>query len=84
MKRRHLHLYEGILNIIPSLRDELDTISSDKLSKIISAITKGMSDARSMAFSSIKHKGLKYVPLNMHSKVDALDPPIPEVEDKSM
>ncbi|KAG1894772.1 uncharacterized protein F5891DRAFT_1194925 [Suillus fuscotomentosus] len=84
MKRRHLHLYEGILNIIPSLRDELDTISSDKLSKIISAITKGMSDARSMAFSSIKHKGLKYVPLNMHSKVDALDPPIPEVEDKSI
>ncbi|KAG1808118.1 hypothetical protein EV424DRAFT_1329087, partial [Suillus variegatus] len=84
MKRRHLHLYEGILNIIPSLRDELDTISSDKLSKIISAITKGMSDARSTAFSSIKHKGLKYVPLNMHSKEDTLDPPIPEVKDKSM
>lgn len=84
MKRRHLHLYEGILNIIPSLRNELDTISSDKLSKIISAITKGMSDARSTAFSSVKHKGLKYVPLNMHSKADTLDPPIPEVEDKSM
>jgi hypothetical protein len=43
-----------------------------------------MSDARSTAFSSVKHKGLKYVPLNMHSKNDALDPPIPEVEDKSM
>lgn len=43
-----------------------------------------MSDARSTAFSSIKHKGLKYVPLNMHSKEDTLDPPIPEVKDKSM
>ncbi|KAG1747922.1 uncharacterized protein EDB91DRAFT_1245391 [Suillus paluster] len=84
IKRHHLHLYDGILNIVPSLRDELDMISSDKLSKIISAVTKGMSDARLTAFSSIKHKGLKYVPLNMHSKEDALDPPIPEVKDKSM
>ncbi|KAG1844604.1 hypothetical protein F4604DRAFT_1937447 [Suillus subluteus] len=80
----HLHLYNGILEFVPSLRTELDTISTDKLSKIISAITKGMSDARSTAFSSVKHKGLKYVPFNMHSKNDALDPPIPEVEDKSM
>ncbi|KIK38437.1 hypothetical protein CY34DRAFT_91007 [Suillus luteus UH-Slu-Lm8-n1] len=80
----HLHLYNGILEFVPSLRDELDTISTDRLSKIISAITKGMSDAWSTAFSSVKHKGLKYVLLNMHSKNDALDPPIPEVEDKSM
>ncbi|KAG1737815.1 uncharacterized protein EDB91DRAFT_1082918 [Suillus paluster] len=82
--RRHLHLYKGIIKIIPSLCDEPITISSDKLSKIVSAITKGMSDTRSTAFSSIKHKGLKYVPLNMHSKVDALDLPTPEVKDKSM
>ncbi|KAG1840052.1 hypothetical protein F4604DRAFT_1940290 [Suillus subluteus] len=80
----HLHLYNGILEFVPSLRMELDTISTDKLSKIISAITKGMSDTQSTAFSSVKHKGLKYVPFNMHSKNDALDPPIPEVEDKSM
>ncbi|KIK35232.1 hypothetical protein CY34DRAFT_30227, partial [Suillus luteus UH-Slu-Lm8-n1] len=80
---RHLHLYNGILEFVPSLRDEPDIISTDRLSKIISAITKGMSDARSTAFSSVKHRGLKYVPLNMHSKNDALDPPIPEVEDKS-
>ena len=40
--------------------------------------------SESTAFSSVKHKGLKYVPLNMCSKKDALDPPIPEVEDKSM
>ncbi|KAG1816766.1 uncharacterized protein BJ212DRAFT_1480623 [Suillus subaureus] len=80
----HLHLYNGILDFVLSLRDELDTISTDRLSKIISAIMKGMSDTQSMAFSSVKHKGLKYVPLNMHSKNNALDPPIPEVEDKSM
>ncbi|KAG0693859.1 hypothetical protein DFH29DRAFT_881138 [Suillus ampliporus] len=82
--RYHLHLYKGILKIIPSLCNELNMISSDKLSKIVSAITKGMSDAQLTAFSSIKHKGLKYMPLNMHSKADTLDPPIPEVEDKSM
>jgi len=40
--------------------------------------------SESTAFSSVKHKGLKYVPLSMCSKKDALDPPIPEVEDKSM
>jgi len=40
--------------------------------------------SESITFSSVKHKGLKYVPLNMCSKKDALDPPIPEVEDKSM
>ncbi|KAG1738464.1 hypothetical protein EDB19DRAFT_1909212 [Suillus lakei] len=68
VKRRHLHLYKGILNIIPSLRDKLNTISSNKLSKIISAITKGMSDA----------------PSSTKGSMDALNPPIPEVEDKSM
>ncbi|KAG1850719.1 hypothetical protein C8R48DRAFT_676637 [Suillus tomentosus] len=54
----HLHLYNGILEFVPSLHMELDTISTDKLSKIISVITKGMSDAQSTAFSSVKHKGL--------------------------
>jgi len=36
---RHLHLYNGILEFVPSLRDELDTISTDRLSKIISAVS---------------------------------------------
>jgi hypothetical protein len=35
MVRRHLHLYDGILDIIPRLCDELDTISSDDPLKII-------------------------------------------------
>ena len=43
-----------------------------------------MSDGRSTDLASVKHKGMKYVPENMNSKSDALDPPIPEVEDKSM
>lgn len=43
-----------------------------------------MSDIRSADLSSVKHKGLKYFPQNMFSKSDALDPPIPEVADKSM
>ncbi|KAG1816307.1 uncharacterized protein BJ212DRAFT_1299611 [Suillus subaureus] len=80
----HLHLYNGILDFVLSLCDELDTISTDRLSKIISVIMKGMSDAWSTAFSSVKHKGLKYVLLNMHSKNNALNPPIPEVKDKSI
>jgi hypothetical protein len=43
-----------------------------------------MSDGRSADLSSIKHKGLQYIGLNMYSKADALDMPIPEIEDKSM
>ena len=43
-----------------------------------------MSDGRSLDLASVKHKGMKYVPLDMTNKADALDPPIPEVEDKSM
>lgn len=43
-----------------------------------------MSEGRSTDLASVKHKGLKYVPENMLDKADALDPPIPEVEDKSM
>ena len=43
-----------------------------------------MSDGRSADLSSIKHKGLQYVPLNMYSKADVPDPPVPEVEDKLM
>ena len=43
-----------------------------------------MSDGRSTDLASVKHKGMKYVPENMHNSSDALDPPIPEVEDKSM
>ncbi|KAG1772114.1 hypothetical protein EDD22DRAFT_947657 [Suillus occidentalis] len=62
---RHLHLYNGILELVPSLCDELDTIFTDRLSKIIFAITKGMSDARSAAFSSVKREGLKYSKINL-------------------
>lgn len=43
-----------------------------------------MSEARSTDLSSVKHKGMKYVPENMHNNAYALDPAIPEVEDKSM
>jgi hypothetical protein len=43
-----------------------------------------MSEGRSADLSSVKHKGLQYIGLNMYSKADALDPPIPEIEDKSM
>ena len=43
-----------------------------------------MSKGRSTDLASVKHKGLKYVPENMLDKADALDPPILEVEDKSM
>ncbi|KAH0831875.1 hypothetical protein J3R83DRAFT_12746 [Lanmaoa asiatica] len=82
--QQHLHFYNGILKLIPSLRNELDTISPDRLTKIIQAIMKGMSDGRSVDLASVKHKGMKYIPLNMLNKADALDPPIPEVEDKSM
>ncbi|KIJ07065.1 hypothetical protein PAXINDRAFT_158542 [Paxillus involutus ATCC 200175] len=42
-----------------------------------------MSDGRSADLNSIKHKGLKYVLHDMHSKAEALDPSIPEVMDKS-
>ncbi|KAH0826996.1 hypothetical protein J3R83DRAFT_4658 [Lanmaoa asiatica] len=43
-----------------------------------------MSNIRLADLSSVKHKGLKYFPQNMFSRSDALDPPIPEVADKSM
>ncbi|KAG1842080.1 hypothetical protein F4604DRAFT_1939083 [Suillus subluteus] len=47
-------------------------------------VVKGMSKGRSADLNSVKHKGLQYVSLNMYSKEHALDPLIPEVEDKSM
>lgn len=81
---RHLLLYNGIIDYIPGLESELDNISSKKLNIIISMVSKGMSDGRSADLSSVKHKGLQYIGLNMYSKADALDPPIPEIEDKSM
>ena len=37
--RCHLHLYDGILDVIPSLHDKLDMSSSDRLSKIIFAVS---------------------------------------------
>ncbi|KAG6378984.1 hypothetical protein JVT61DRAFT_13272 [Boletus reticuloceps] len=80
---QHLHFYNGILKLIPSLRNELDTMSPGRLTNIIKAIMKGMSDGRSLDLVSVKHKGMKYVPLNMFSNADALDPPIPEISDKS-
>ncbi|KAG2744673.1 hypothetical protein P692DRAFT_20877624, partial [Suillus brevipes Sb2] len=55
----HLHLHNGILEFVTSLcAHKLDTISTDRLSKIISAMTKGKSDTQSTAFSSVTHKGL--------------------------
>ncbi|KAG1724208.1 uncharacterized protein EDB91DRAFT_1087550 [Suillus paluster] len=81
---RHLLLYNGIINYIPGLESELDDISSKKLNMIIAMVSKGMSDGRSADLSSIKHNCLQYIGLNMYSKANALDPPIPEVEDKSM
>ncbi|KAF8839205.1 hypothetical protein BDN67DRAFT_791795 [Paxillus ammoniavirescens] len=80
---RQLHFYNGTLKLLPGLKLKLDTISPAKLTKVIQAITKGMSDGRSADLNSIKHKGLKYVPHDMHSKAEALDPSIPEVMDKS-
>ncbi|KAG0693367.1 hypothetical protein DFH29DRAFT_816386, partial [Suillus ampliporus] len=80
----HLLLYNGIIDYIPGLESKLDNISSKKLNMIIAMVSKGMSDGRSTDLSSVKHKGLQYIGLNMYSKADALDPPIPEVEDKSM
>jgi hypothetical protein len=43
-----------------------------------------MSDGHSLNLTSVKHKEMKYVPLNMIKTADALDPSVPEVEDKSM
>ncbi|KAG1762854.1 hypothetical protein EV702DRAFT_983312, partial [Suillus placidus] len=80
----HLLLYNGIINYIPGLESELNNISSKKIIKIIAMVLKGMSDGRSADLSSVKYKGLQYIGLNMYGKADALDPPIPEVEDKSM
>ncbi|KAG1732735.1 hypothetical protein EDB19DRAFT_1831223 [Suillus lakei] len=81
---QHLLLYNGIISYIPGLESELNDILSKKLNIIIAMVSKGMSDGRSADLSSIKHKGLQYIGLNMYSKADALDPPIPEIEDKSM
>ncbi|KAG1728839.1 uncharacterized protein EDB91DRAFT_1021024, partial [Suillus paluster] len=81
---RHVLLYNGLIDYIPGLKSELDNILSKKMNKIIAMVSKGMSDGRSADLSSIKHKGLQYIGLNMYSKADALDLPIPEVEDKSM
>ncbi|KIK79864.1 hypothetical protein PAXRUDRAFT_16093 [Paxillus rubicundulus Ve08.2h10] len=81
---QHLHFYSGVLRFVPSLKSQLDTMSPARLSKIVQMITKGMSEGRSTDLGSVKHKGIKYVPLTMNSKSDALDPSIPEVEDKSM
>ncbi|KAG2133216.1 uncharacterized protein EDB93DRAFT_1308741 [Suillus bovinus] len=81
---RHLLLYNGVIDYVPSLESELNHISSKKLNVIIAMVSKGMSDGRSADLSSVKHKGLQYIGLNMYSKADALDPPVPEIEDKSM
>ncbi|KAG2103075.1 uncharacterized protein F5147DRAFT_547092, partial [Suillus discolor] len=81
---RHLLLYNGVIDYVPGLKSELDHISSKKLNMIIAMVSKGMSDGRSADLSSVKHKGLQSIGLNMYSKADALDPPIPEIEDKSM
>ncbi|KAG2133573.1 uncharacterized protein EDB93DRAFT_1107524 [Suillus bovinus] len=81
---RHLLLYNGVIDYVPGLESELDHISSKKLNVIIAMVSKGMSDGRSADLSSVKHKGLQYIGLNMYSKADALDPPVPEIKDKSM
>ena len=43
-----------------------------------------MSKGRSTNLASVKHKGMKYMLVNMYDKSEALDPPIPEIGDKSM
>ncbi|KAG9309047.1 hypothetical protein JVU11DRAFT_11061 [Chiua virens] len=77
---RHLHFYNGILKLVPSLRRELGNITPVRLQKIIRAITKGVSDGRSQDLAAVKQKALKYVSINMS---DGLAPPIAESEDKS-
>ncbi|KAI9570726.1 hypothetical protein HD554DRAFT_2037207 [Boletus coccyginus] len=77
----HLHFYNGIQKLVPSLRGELDTITPKHLHKIIQVITKGISDGRFQDLSAVKYKGLKYVPFNMS---EALAPSITDSEDKSM
>ncbi|KAG1795961.1 uncharacterized protein HD556DRAFT_1307187 [Suillus plorans] len=79
---QHLLLYNGIIDYVPGLKSELDHISSKKLNMIIAMVSKGMSDGRSADLSSVKHKGLQYIGLNMYSKADVLDPPVPEIENK--
>ncbi|KAG9314877.1 hypothetical protein JVU11DRAFT_3978 [Chiua virens] len=83
---KHLHFYHGILRLVPSLQSDLDhdTMTPSRLRDIVQAITTGMSEGRSTDLASVKHKGMKYVPENMNSVSDTLDPPIPEVESKSM
>ncbi|KAG9310663.1 hypothetical protein JVU11DRAFT_9250 [Chiua virens] len=81
---QRLHLYRGILKLMPNLRAKLEMVSRNGLKKIINEIAREMSDMCSADLSSVKHKGLKYFPQNKFSKSDALDPPIPEVSDKSM
>ncbi|KAG1755278.1 uncharacterized protein EDB91DRAFT_1077253 [Suillus paluster] len=49
------------------------TYQAKKLNMIIAMVLKGMSDGRSADLSSIKHKGLQYIGLNMY-----------KIEDKSM
>ncbi|KAG1842752.1 hypothetical protein DFJ58DRAFT_844569 [Suillus subalutaceus] len=80
----HLLLYNAIIDFIPGFDSELDNITSKELNVVIAMVAKGMSEGRSADLHSVKHKGLQYIPLNMYSKEHALDPPIPEVEDKSI
>jgi hypothetical protein len=94
----HLYLYDGI-DIIPSLCDELDTISSDRLSKIISALSICIQFTVMYAFVCIYALFWRYLTLSrssrewvmLHPPLSApqqegyyLDPPILEVEDKSI
>ncbi|KAG2112204.1 uncharacterized protein F5147DRAFT_759581 [Suillus discolor] len=84
VSERHLLLYNAIIDFIPGFDSELDNITSKELNVVIAMVAKGMSEGRSADLNSVKHKGLQYIPLNMYSKEHALDPPIPEVEDKSI
>ncbi|KAG1858212.1 hypothetical protein C8R48DRAFT_775158 [Suillus tomentosus] len=81
---QHLSLYNGVINYVPGLESKLNHISSKNLNMIIAMVLKDMSDSRSADLSSIKHKGLQYIRLNMYSKANVLDTPVPEIEDKLM
>ncbi|KAG9312294.1 hypothetical protein JVU11DRAFT_7603 [Chiua virens] len=83
-QERQLRFYNGLLKLVPGLKIRIRTIPKSEREKVMQAVKTGMSEIRSADLSSLKHKGLKYVPRKMFNKADALDPPIPEVSDKSM
>ncbi|KIJ07353.1 hypothetical protein PAXINDRAFT_158444 [Paxillus involutus ATCC 200175] len=79
--QRYNFVYNNILELVPNLRTKLDTISAAGLRSITSAITTGMSKARSDDFSSVKQDGLAYILANMESETIA--PKISKGESKA-